>query len=168
MQDVNELAKFTDNRGREWHPKLKLRHIADLEVRRGISFFPIALDLGVAMGKLKAGASEDEIASVILTYGKKLVGNIGDTARLLYDGLKDSSQRVTYKGEEITYEDFFAGLDETNILQAMFCSVFAIIAFFPKGDETDEDRTGGGARPFAEEVERIAGSMFTDLQETPV
>ena len=159
-ETLDKLVEFVDNKERVWHPKFKIKHVSDLEKRRGVAFFPVALELGVELSKLPDNVSEDKQILVILKTSKALLGNIGDTIRFLYDGLRDESGEVVYKGVVIDYDDFYNGIDRNNILRAMMCAVFGIITFFPR-----VDNTGGDGRPFAKEAGHIAGEMCTNSQD---
>lgn len=145
MAGFSEHIKFTDSKGRTWHPIAKTKHIMDLERRRGVAFFPMALKLAGALSQAK---DNDEQLHVIYDNASVLFGGIEDTVTFLYECLRDSSGRVTYQGQEVYYDNFLDAVDGANMHEVMICAAFCVIAYFPnvKNDTASED----DAAPFGE------------------
>jgi hypothetical protein len=153
-------VKFVDSKGRTWYPKASTRNIADLETRRGIAFWPLAIELGNALQTLSPQATVEEQVKVLMTYSNKLFGSITDTARFVHDCCADLWQRVIIDGEAVTLDSLIDAINGENITDMMICSALCIVGYFPKpGNKT----SGCESHPFAKENCRcsLAGMMST-------
>lgn len=132
-------ASYKDNQGREWFPRITVRELALIEQRRGVDLLSEALDFATANVELGKDAKPEAQWALVLGLMRKMFGNIGALAEMMFYSVGGSDGKLTLTGvtsdgrghiEHIDIEDFLRAHDETVLPHAARAFGSELVRFF--------------------------------------